>query len=47
MSRLMVEDLDQVIAAAAIDDAVRVLVLRGAGGHFCAGADIGDMAAAR
>ena len=47
MNRLMVEELDQVIAAAAIDDAVRVLVLRGAGGHFCAGADIGDMAAAR
>lgn len=47
MSRLMVEELGQVIAATADDDAVRVLVLRGAGGHFCAGADIGDMAAAR
>jgi len=26
---------------------VRVVVLRGAGGHFCAGGDIGDMAQAR
>ena len=28
-------------------DAVRVIVLRGAGGHFCAGADLRDMATAR
>jgi len=29
------------------DDAVRVVVLRGAGNHFCAGADINDLLAAR
>ncbi|MEX2497895.1 MAG: enoyl-CoA hydratase/isomerase family protein [Wenzhouxiangellaceae bacterium] len=47
MSRLMVDELEQVVAAAATDESVRVLVLRGASGHFCAGADIADMAAAR
>lgn len=51
MSLQMVSELRQVLinAEATIDtpDAVRVLVLRGAGGHFCAGADLKDMAAAR
>lgn len=31
----------------AADEAVRVVVLRGAGEHFCAGADIGDLLAER
>jgi enoyl-CoA hydratase/carnithine racemase len=31
----------------AADPAVRVVVLRGAGDHFCAGADIGELLAAR
>jgi len=47
MSLQMVRELRAALAAAEADDAVRVIVLRGAGGHFCAGGDIGDMAAAR
>jgi isohexenylglutaconyl-CoA hydratase len=47
MSLQMVQELRAALAAAEADDAVRVIVLRGAGGHFCAGGDIGDMAAAR
>jgi isohexenylglutaconyl-CoA hydratase len=34
-------------ATAGKPEAVRVVVLRGAGGHFCAGADLKDMAGAR
>ncbi len=51
MSLQMVGELRQVLqvaeATAGQSDAVRVVVLRGAGGHFCAGADLKDMAAAR
>ncbi|RZU00963.1 enoyl-CoA hydratase/isomerase family protein [Rivibacter subsaxonicus] len=47
MSLQMVQELRASLAAAEADAAVRVIVLRGAGGHFCAGGDIGDMAAAR
>jgi isohexenylglutaconyl-CoA hydratase len=51
MSLQMVAELRQVLAAAegraGQSDAVRVLVLRGSGGHFCSGADLKDMAAAR
>jgi isohexenylglutaconyl-CoA hydratase len=51
MSLQMVSELRQVLinaeATIGTPDAVRVLVLRGAGGHFCAGADLKDMAAAR
>ncbi|MBC7916861.1 MAG: enoyl-CoA hydratase/isomerase family protein [Rhodoferax sp.] len=51
MSLQMVGELRQVLqtaeATAGQADAVRVVVLRGAGGHFCAGADLKDMAAAR
>ncbi|HRN76690.1 enoyl-CoA hydratase-related protein [Ottowia sp.] len=47
MSLAMVEALRQVLAGAETDGRTRVLVLRGAGGHFCAGADLKDMAAAR
>jgi isohexenylglutaconyl-CoA hydratase len=46
MSLRMVTELRAALAAAQAG-AVRVLVLRGAGGHFCAGADLKDMAAAR
>ncbi len=47
MSLAMVLELRQTLAAAEADGHTRVLVLRGAGGHFCAGADLKDMAAAR
>ena len=51
MSLQMVSELRQVLQAAEATvgqpDAIRVVVLRGAGGHFCAGADLKDMAAAR
>ena len=47
MSLQMVAELRAALADAEADASVRVLVLRGAGGHFCAGADLQDMAAAR
>ncbi|MFZ3219078.1 MAG: enoyl-CoA hydratase/isomerase family protein, partial [Rhodoferax sp.] len=51
MSLQMVAELRQVLqgaeATAGQPDAVRVVVLRGSGGHFCAGADLKDMAGAR
>jgi isohexenylglutaconyl-CoA hydratase len=47
MSLAMVLELRQALAAAEADGRTRVLVLRGAGGHFCAGADLKDMASAR
>lgn len=51
MSLLMVAELRLALAEAEASadtaNAVRVVVLRGAGGHFCAGADLKDMAAAR
>lgn len=47
MSLAMIEELEAALDAAKADADVRVLVLRGAGGHFCAGGDIKDMAKAR
>jgi isohexenylglutaconyl-CoA hydratase len=51
MSLQMVAELRRALAAAEASagkpDAVRVVVLRSAAGHFCAGADLKDMAAAR
>ncbi len=51
MSLQMVSELRQVLAdaeaSAGTADAVRAVVLRGTGGHFCAGADLKDMAGAR
>ena len=43
----MLRELRSVLAEAQAGGEVRVIVLRGAGGHFCAGADLKDMAAAR
>jgi isohexenylglutaconyl-CoA hydratase len=47
MSIEMVRELRQALAAAQADGRTRALVLRGAGGHFCAGADLADLAGAR
>ena len=47
MSLQMVDELRAVLAQAESAGDVRAVVLRGAGGHFCAGADLQDMAEAR
>jgi isohexenylglutaconyl-CoA hydratase len=47
MSLAMVRELRVVLAQAEMKGEVRVIVLRGAGGHFCAGADVADLASAR
>lgn len=47
MTMAMLRELRAVLHDAQADAEIRVLVLRGAGGHFCAGADLKDMAAAR
>jgi len=47
MSAAMVRELVSVFEAVRERRDVRVIVLRGSGGHFCAGGDIKDMSAAR
>ena len=47
MSLRMVDELRDVLARAEAAGDVRAIVLRGAGGHFCSGADLQDMAQAR
>ena len=47
MSLAMVGELRAVLESVRHDTSVRAIVLRGAGGHFCAGGDIKDMAGAR
>jgi isohexenylglutaconyl-CoA hydratase len=47
MSLAMVMELRAALDGALADEAVRLMVLRGAGGNFCSGGDISDMAAAR
>jgi isohexenylglutaconyl-CoA hydratase len=47
MSLHMVTELHAALKAALADETCRVIVLRGAGGHFCAGGDIADMGRAR
>ncbi|WP_293745341.1 enoyl-CoA hydratase-related protein [uncultured Acinetobacter sp.] len=47
MSLNMVNAIQQVFAVIADDVSIRAVILRGQGGHFCAGGDIKDMAALR
>ena len=47
MSFNMVNAIQQVFAHIAQDSSIRAVILRGKGGHFCAGGDIKDMAALR
>lgn len=47
MSLQMTQELRAVFSAIHDSDSIRAVVLRGAGGHFCAGGDIKDMAGAR
>lgn len=47
MSLAMVQELRQVFAAVREESEPRAVVLRGSGGHFCAGGDVKDMASAR
>ncbi|WP_248796657.1 enoyl-CoA hydratase/isomerase family protein [Pseudomonas sp. MWU13-2105] len=47
MNRQMLDELRATLAAVCFDHSVRLLVLRGTGGHFCAGGDLQDMARAR
>jgi enoyl-CoA hydratase/carnithine racemase len=43
VTRAMWAGITEMCAVLAADSTVRVLVVRGAGGHFCGGADIGDL----
>lgn len=47
MSLRMVTELRLALGAAETSGTIRVVVLRGAGAHFCAGGDVKDMAIAR
>ena len=47
MSLTMVREMRAVLEQAQTSGDTRIIVMRGAGGHFCAGADLKDMAAAR
>ena len=47
MSLEMVAELSAVFTQIESDASIRAVVIRGTGGHFCAGGDIRDMAAAR
>ena len=44
MSAAMMEAMDALLGELEADRAARVLVLEGAGGHFCAGLDLGEVA---
>ena len=47
MSSALLQEIVDTFSAIAEDRSLRAVVLRGAGGHFCAGGDIKDMAQAR
>ena len=44
LNSAMCDELEQCLADASLDDSVRAVFLRGAGGNFSAGGDVGDMA---
>lgn len=46
MNQPMVQALTAAFADVEADDSIRAVVLRGAGGHFCAGGDVTEMAGA-
>lgn len=46
MNPLMLEELEQVFGLVGAEEDVRAVVLRGAGGNFCAGADLKSLAGA-
>lgn len=46
MSTALLQEIVDTFAAIADDRSIRAVILRGAGGHFCAGGDIKDMARA-
>ena len=41
LNQTLIDDIGNCFAALAVNPAVRVIVVRGAGKHFCAGADLG------
>ena len=43
INQTMVEELTDFMSGIQQNEQVRVLVIQGAGGHFCAGGDLGDM----
>lgn len=43
INQTMIEELADFMAGVEQDESVRVLVIQGAGGHFCAGGDLSDM----
>lgn len=47
LSVAMVQALRVALATAEVDGSTRIVVLRGAGGHFCSGGDVADMGSAR
>src|SRR5690554_6983441 len=47
MSLQMVAELSTIFTEVESDTSIRAVVIRGSGGHFCAGGDIKDMAGAR
>lgn len=47
MNNALLEDINNTFDAIADDRSIRAVVLRGAGGHFCAGGDIKEMAQVR
>src|SRR5699024_12655026 len=46
LSRPMWRAIPEIIASVDADDSIGALVITGAGGHFSAGSDIGDLGAA-